>query len=201
LKKLNKSKKDILMKIGLYFGSFNPIHTGHLVIASHVANNTDVQQVWFVVSPQNPLKKASTLLNEYHRLHLVRLAVEDNERFKVNDTEFKLPKPSYTIDTIAYLKEKYPQHTFSIILGSDSIQNLEKWKNFQQLVSANRLIVYMRPQFEAKSLSGADMMLLKAPLLEISATDIRKLIKDGKSARYLVPDKVLQEIEQNGYYR
>lgn len=193
--------KNLTMKIGLYFGSFNPIHTGHLVIAAHVINSTDIQQVWFVVSPQNPLKKVTSLLNEYHRLHLVRLAVEDNQRFKVNDTEFKLPKPSYTIDTITYLKEKYPQHSFSIIMGSDSIQNLEKWKNYQQLVSTNRLIVYMRPGFDIKELPQAEMMVLKAPLLEISATDIRRLIRDGKSARYLVPDKVLAEIEQNGYYR
>ena len=189
------------MKIGLYFGSFNPIHTGHLVIASHVVNNTDIQQVWFIVSPQNPLKKTSSLLNEYHRLHLVRLAVEDNQEFRVNDTEFKLPKPSYTIDTITYLKEKYPQHAFSIILGSDSMQNLHKWKNFQQLVSTNRLIVYMRPGFDVSQPTGADIVFLKAPLLEISATDIRKLIKEGKSVRYLLPDKVLAEVEQNGYYK
>ncbi len=189
------------MKIGLYFGSFNPIHTGHLVIASHVVNNTDIQQVWFIVSPQNPLKKTATLLNEYHRLHLVRLAVEDNQDFRVNDTEFKLPRPSYTIDTITYLKEKYPQHSFSIILGSDSMQNLHKWKNFQQLLSTNRLIVYMRPGFDVEPLAGADLVFLKAPLLEISATDIRKLIKEGKSVRYLLPDKVLAEVEQNGYYK
>jgi len=189
------------MKIGLYFGSFNPIHIGHLVIASHVVDNTDVQQVWFVVSPQNPLKKAASLLNEYHRLHLVRLAVDDNQNFRVNDTEFKLPKPSYTVDTVTYLKEKYPQHQFSIILGSDSMQNLHKWKNFQQLTTTNRLIVYTRPDFEATPIPSIDMVLLEAPLLEISATEIRKLIKEGKSARYLVPDKVLTEIEQNGYYK
>ena len=189
------------MKIGLYFGSFNPIHIGHLVVASHVVDNTDVQQVWFVVSPQNPLKKAASLLNEYHRLHLVRLAVDDNQSFRVNDTEFKLPKPSYTVDTVTYLKEKYPQHQFSIILGSDSMQNLHKWKNFQQLTTTNRLIVYTRPGFEATPIPSIDMVLLEAPLLEISATEIRKLIKEGKSARYLVPDKVLTEIEQNGYYK
>jgi len=189
------------MKIGLYFGSFNPVHTGHLIIASHIVNNTDTQQIWFVVSPQNPLKKSTTLLNEYHRLHLVRLAVEDNTQFKANDTEFKLPKPSYTIDTITYLKEKYPQHDFSIIMGSDSFQNIDKWKNYQKLIGSNRIIIYLRPGFEVGSAVGGNIVLLKAPLLEISATDIRKLIKSGKSARYLLPDKVLKEIEENGYYK
>jgi nicotinate-nucleotide adenylyltransferase len=122
------------MKIGLYFGSFNPIHIGHLIVGNHVANNTDLQQVWFVVSPQNPLKPSAALLNEYHRLHLVRLAVEEEPRLKASDVEFKLPKPSYTIDTLTYLQEKYPQHEFSIIIGSDSFQNLSKWKNFELLL-------------------------------------------------------------------
>src|SRR3989339_302073 len=117
------------MKIGLYFGSFNPIHTGHLIIASHVLNETDLQQVWFVVSPQNPFKQEHSLLNEYHRLHLVQLAVEEDTRLRASDIEFKMPKPSYTIDTLVYLKEKYPQHQFTIIMGSDSFQNLPKWKN------------------------------------------------------------------------
>ena len=119
------------MKIGLYFGSFNPIHVGHLIIAAHVANNADVQQVWLVVSPQNPLKTSSVLLNEYHRLHLVRLATDGDQQVKVSDIEFKLPKPSYTIDTLVYLKEKYPQHEFSVIIGSDSFQNLPRWKNYE----------------------------------------------------------------------
>src|SRR5215813_9258125 len=112
------------MKIGLYFGSFNPVHVAHLVIANHILNETDIEKVWFVVSPQNPFKTGTTLLNEYHRLHLVRLAVQDDARMKVSDIEFGLPRPSYTIDTLAYLEEKYPQHKFSIIIGSDSFQNL-----------------------------------------------------------------------------
>ena len=114
------------MNIGLYFGSFNPIHIGHLIIGNHVANHADIQQVWFVVSPQNPLKPSGVLLNEYHRLHLVQLAVEGNSQLKAVDFEFKLPRPSYTIDTLTYLTEKYPQHQFSIIMGSDSFQNLPR---------------------------------------------------------------------------
>jgi nicotinate-nucleotide adenylyltransferase len=189
------------MKIGLYFGSFNPVHIGHLIIASHIVNNTDVEQIWFVVSPQNPLKKSSTLLNEYHRLHLVRVAIEGNSQFKASDSEFKLPKPSYTIDTITYLKEKYPQHAFSIIMGSDSFQNVNKWKNYEQLIRDNRIIIYERPGFEVSPLPNSNTLVLKAPLFEISATEIRQLIKQGKSIQYIVPDKVLEEIEQNGYYK
>ena len=189
------------MRIGLYFGSFNPIHIGHLIVASHIINNLDIEQVWFVVSPQNPLKKASSLLNEYHRLHLVHLAVKDNYRFKANDTEFKLPKPSYTVDTIAYLKEKYPQHIFSVIMGADSFQNISRWKNYTHLIEENQIIVFARPGFEVSQIEGVRMLLLEAPLLEISATAVRQMIKNGKSVRYLVPDKVLAEIEQNGYYK
>ena len=122
------------MKIGLYFGSFNPVHVAHLIIANHVLNQTDIEKLWFVVSPQNPLKAESNLLNEYHRLHLVRLATEDDNRIKASDIEFHLPKPSYTTNTLAYLAEKYPDHKFCIIMGSDSFQNLEKWKNYEVIV-------------------------------------------------------------------
>src|ERR1700761_684466 len=139
------------MKIALYFGSFNPIHIGHCIIASYVADNTDVEQVWFVVSPQNPLKISASLLNEYHRLHLVKLAVENDPRLKVSDIEFSLPRPSYTIDTLTYLSEKYPQHAFSVIMGSDSFQNIAKWKNAEQLVRQYDLIVYNRPGYMASN--------------------------------------------------
>lgn len=189
------------MKIGLYFGSFNPIHIGHLIIASYVANNTDMQQVWFVVSPQNPLKPSSVLLNEYHRLHLVHLAVEDDLRLKASDVEFKLPRPSYTIDTLTYLQEKYPQHEFSVIMGSDSFQNLPRWKNFELLVKNYPIIVYKRKEFTITDTFGANVVLLEAPMLEISATEIRDNIKSGKTIRYLVPEKVREEIEQNSYYK
>ena len=189
------------MKIGLYFGSFNPIHIGHLIVASYVANHTEMQQVWFVVSPQNPLKPSSVLLNEYHRLHLVHMAVEEDLRLKASDVEFKLPRPSYTIDTLTYLQEKYPQHKFSIIMGSDSFQNLPRWKNFEQLVKNYPFIIYKRPGFEVTGMLNATVTILHAPQLEISATEIRDNIKSGKTIRYIVPDKVREEIEQNSYYK
>ena len=189
------------MKIGLYFGSFNPIHIGHLIVASYVANHTEMQQVWFVVSPQNPLKPSSVLLNEYHRLHLVNLAVEDDLRLKASEVEFKLPRPSYTIDTLTYLQEKYPQHEFSIIMGSDSFQNLPRWKNFEQLVKNYPFIIYKRPGFDVTDTLNASVTVLHAPQLEISATEIRDNIKSGKTIRYIVPDKVREEIEQNSYYK
>ncbi len=189
------------MKVGLYFGSFNPIHTGHLIVASYVANHTDCQQVWFVVSPQNPLKPSSVLLNEYHRLHLVRLAVEDDLRLKASDVEFKLPRPSYTIDTLTYLREKYPTHEFSIVMGSDSFQNLPRWKNFDKLVRDYSFIIYQRPGFPVTDDHGANIAIMNAPLLQLSATEIRDNIRSGKSIRYLVPDAVREEIEQNHYYK
>lgn len=189
------------MRVGLYFGSFNPIHIGHLIVAGYVVNHTEMQQVWFVVSPQNPLKPSSVLLNEYHRLHLVQLAVEDDPRLRASEVEFKLPRPSYTIDTLTYLEEKYPQHEFSIIMGSDSFQNLPRWKNFEQLVKKYPFIIYKRPGFEVKETWGASVTVLQAPLLQISATEIRNNIKTGKTIRYLVPDKAREEIERNSYYK
>lgn len=189
------------MKIGLYFGSFNPIHVGHLIVASYVANHTDCQQVWFVVSPQNPLKPSAVLLNEYHRLHLVHLAVQDDPRLKAVDVEFKLPRPSYTIDTLTYLQEKYPQHEFSIVMGSDSFQNLPGWKNFDLLVKNHSFIIYKRPGFAVQDIQDAKRTVLNAPLLQLSATEIRTNIREGKSIRYLVTDAVREEIERNHYYQ
>ena len=189
------------MKIGLYFGSFNPIHVGHLIIANYVAYNSTNEQVWFIVSPQNPLKNSSTLLNEYHRLHLVRLATEDNPKLKVSDVEFKLPKPSYTIDTLTYLAEKHPQHTFSIIIGSDSFLNINKWKNADVLLRTYDFIVYPRPGFEITDTQGANIEIISAPLLDISATMIRQFIKAKKSVQYFIPENVRQEIELYNYYK
>jgi nicotinate-nucleotide adenylyltransferase len=189
------------MKIGLFFGSFNPIHHGHLMVASFIANHTDLQQVWLVVSPQNPHKTQSSLLNEYDRLHLAQLAIEDDAQIKVSDIEFKLPKPSYTIDTLTYLEEKYPQHNFFVIMGSDSFQNLPKWKNFEALVKNYQFIVYRRPGFDITEKFGADVTYLEAPMLELSATLIRNNCKDGITIRYLVPEDVRLEIERNNYFK
>jgi nicotinate-nucleotide adenylyltransferase len=189
------------MKIGLYFGSFNPVHAGHLIIASHILNETDIEKVWLVVSPQNPFKQENGLLNEYHRLHLVQLATEQDNRIKASDIEFGLPKPSYTINTLTYLAEKFPDHEFSIIMGSDSFQNLHKWKNAELIIRDYEIYVYPRPDFRAENTINARMKMIDAPLLQLSATHIRKCIAEGKSIRYMVPDIVLEEIEKGGYYK
>lgn len=189
------------MKIGLYFGSFNPIHIGHLIIGEYVYNNTDVEQVWFVLSPKNPLKTGSSLLNSYHRLHLLKIATEDNAAFQASDVEFKLPVPSYTIDTLTYLQEKYVQHDFFVIMGSDSFQNIKSWKNYELLLRDYTIIVYERPGFPVDNGGHNNIRILKgAPLLEISATQIRNQLRNGKSIRYMVPDSVFQEIINNKYY-
>ncbi len=189
------------MNIGLYFGSFNPVHVGHLIIANHILNETELEKVWFIISPQNPFKQSATLLNEYQRLHLVRLATEDDDRIKASDIEFNLPRPSYTVNTLAYLSEKYPEHTFSVIMGGDSFQNLDKWKNAEVIIKNYPIYVYNRPGVVTENHLGAKLVMLDAPQLELSATSIRKLIREGKSVRYLLPEKVLEEIEKGGYYK
>jgi nicotinate-nucleotide adenylyltransferase len=188
------------MKIGLYFGSFNPIHNGHLIIANHILNETGLNKIWFVVSPQNPLKQSTTLLHSYDRLHLVSKAIENDNRMKASDIEFHLPKPSYSATTLAYLKEKYPEHDFSIIMGSDSFQNLVKWKNYQTIIENNPLIIYKRPGFDITNNIGAQLTIMNAPLLEISATYIRELVKKSKSIKYLVPEAIEEEVQNNRFY-
>ena len=188
------------MKIGLFFGSFNPVHHGHLIIANHIAMTTDLAEVWFIVSPQNPFKKAGALLNENHRLHLIQLAIEGEKKLRVSNIEFKLPRPSYTSDTLIYLKEKYPTHVFSIIMGSDGFQNLENWKNADMIIRNYPVIIYKRPGFEITNPHNATIKITDAPLLEISSTHIRYLLKSGLSIKYLVPDIVKEEIENNSYY-
>jgi nicotinate-nucleotide adenylyltransferase len=189
------------MKTGLYFGSFNPIHSGHLIIANHILNETGLKKIWFIVSPQNPFKKNDKLLNKYDRLYLIQEAIEGDTRMKASDIEFNLPLPSYTINTLTYLKEKYPDHEFSIIMGSDSFQNFHKWKNFEIIVRDYKMIIFKRPGFEVLNKTNADIKVLDAPLLEISSTEIRDLVKRGKSIRYLVPETVREEIERNRYFR
>lgn len=188
------------MKIGLFFGSFNPIHNGHLIIANHILNETALEKVWFIISPQNPFKQTSSLLNTYDRLHLVNRAVENDNRIKGSDIEFHLPKPSYTSATLAYLKEKYPGYEFSIIIGSDSFQNLSKWKNYETIIHNYELIIYKRPGFEIINNIGARVLIMDAPLLEISATYIRELVKENKSIKYLVPESIEQEVQNNRFY-
>lgn len=189
------------MRIGLYFGSFNPIHVGHLIIASHILNECELEKIWFVVSPLNPFKDADNLLNEYDRLHLVQKGIENDLRFKASDIEFSLPKPSYTVHTLAYLQEKYPEHKFSIIMGSDGFQNLGKWKLYETIVANYTFIIYKRPGFEVDNRLNANIKIMKAPLLEISSTHIRELIKSGKSIKYLVPPLVEEEIIRSRLYK
>ncbi|HUZ58488.1 MAG TPA: nicotinate (nicotinamide) nucleotide adenylyltransferase [Hanamia sp.] len=189
------------MKIGLYFGSFNPIHNGHLIIASHIANYTLLERIWFVISPQNPLKQNASLINENHRKHLIDLAIEGEKKFRSSNIEFKLPRPSYTIDTLVHLSDKYPQHEFSIIMGSDSFTNIKKWKNYEVLLRDYDIIIYERPGFKVKSEMLTDRIkVMDAPLLQISSTHIRDMLHMKKSIRYLVPDVVKEEIERQEYY-
>ena len=191
------------MKIGLFFGSFNPIHVGHLIIANHLAEYTDLKQVWLVVSPQNPLKEKETLLNEYHRLDLVNTAIEGNNKLKSCDIEFKLPKPSYTIDTLQYLKEKHPKHQFCIIMGSDNITSFHKWKNAETILNNYPIYVYKRSGDEVFQLQKkySQVHFLDVPLLDISSSLIRKMIREKKSVRYLLPENVYEQVIQGGYYK
>lgn len=190
------------MKIGLFFGSFNPIHVGHMIIANHVANWTDMDQVWFIVSPQNPFKKSSNLARDYDRLDMVHLAIGDNLNLRASDIEFGMPRPSYTVDTLTYLKEKYPEHTFSLIMGGDNLANLHKWKNYQVILKNHKILVYKRPDYELGDLlTHNQVTVVEAPLMEISSSFIRKSLAQQKSIRYLVPDEVRKYLEENPIYR
>jgi nicotinate-nucleotide adenylyltransferase len=191
-----------MKKIGLFFGSFNPIHVGHLVIANYMVEHTDLDKVWMVVSPQNPLKPKNTLARDYDRLHLVRLAIEDNPDLQVSDIEFSLPKPSYTIDTLTYLKEKYPDKTFVLIMGGDNVATLHKWKNYEQLLLQHEIYVYKRPNTELGDFAThPKIQFFDAPLLDVSATYIRDSIRNKKSIRYLVTEKVFDYLETSKMYR
>ncbi|MBK7344987.1 MAG: nicotinate-nucleotide adenylyltransferase [Saprospiraceae bacterium] len=189
-------------RIGLFFGSFNPIHTGHLIIAQHMLEHADVDRIWFVVSPQNPLKPRKTLARDADRLHMVRLAIDDNPGFQASNIEFSLPKPSYTVDTLAYLRDQYPEHAFSLIMGGDNLASLAKWKNHEILLRDNRILVYRRPgSGETPFDDHPSVRFFEAPQLDISATFIREQIKEGKSIRYLVPDAVFEFLDGGSLYK
>jgi len=190
------------MKIGLFFGSFNPIHVGHLIIANFMATHTDLSEVWMVVTPQNPLKKKSTLARDHDRLHLVRLATDDNPIIKASNIEFDLPKPSYTIDTLTYLSEAHPKKKFVLIMGGDNLGTLHKWKNYEQILKYYEVYVYQRPNYDlGKLATHSSVSIFEAPLMQISASYIRKCIKVGKSIQYLVPEKVFEYLSTSNLYR
>ncbi len=190
------------MKVGLFFGSFNPIHTGHMIVANLVKETTAVKEVWFVVSPQNPFKKNNNLLHEFDRLDLVQAAISDDYNFRVCDVEFGMPKPSYTIDTLAYLEEKNPEKQFKLIIGEDNLVSFKKWKNFQEILNQFGLIVYPRPNTPPSELvNDANVELIEAPKIDISATLIRKLVKNEKSIKYLVPQAVEDRIKTKGFFK
>ncbi|MCQ6959885.1 nicotinate (nicotinamide) nucleotide adenylyltransferase [Mucilaginibacter aquariorum] len=190
------------MKIGLLFGSFNPIHIGHLIIANYMANYTTLDKVWLVVSPQNPLKKYGDLINTYDRLEMAKLATDNSTNIAVSDVELKLPQPSYTIDTLTHLKEKYSEHEFALIMGSDNLVTLHKWKNYKLILRDYQIFVYPRPGYEnAEFASHPSVTITMTPLMELSATFIRKSIAEKKNVQYFVPDPVLKFIESKSLYR
>lgn len=189
------------MKIGLFFGSFNPVHVGHLIIANTVAQCDGVGQVWFVVSPHNPFKKKASLLHEFDRLDMVRLATSDNPALGVTDIEFRMPKPSYTVDTLAYLSDKYPQHAFRVVMGEDNLTHFHKWKNHERILEDFGLYVYPRPGAQPNGFARhAHVSYVQAPQVDISATFIREALQEGRSIRYLVPDEVEEFIRRKGFY-
>jgi len=189
-------------KIGLFFGSFNPVHIGHLIIANFMATQSDLKEVWLVVSPQNPLKKKSTLANDYDRLNLVRLAIDDNPKLRASDVEFSLPKPSYTIDTLTHLRDKYSDKQFVLIMGGDNLATLHKWKNYELLLSDYEIYVYQRPSYDLGELAAhSNVKIFEAPLMQISASYLRKCLKAGKSVEYLVSEAVFEELERSGLYK
>jgi nicotinate-nucleotide adenylyltransferase len=190
------------MKIGLFFGSFNPVHIGHLIIANYMATQTDLDKVWLVVSPQNPLKHKKALARDFDRLHLVRLGIGDNPLLEVSNIEFNLPKPSYTVDTLAYLREKYPDHTFCPIMGGDNLATLHLWKNYETLLANYDIYIYNRPESDLSAYSEHPRVhIFQAPMLNLSATYIRECIRTGKSVRYLVPEAVFEYLENSNLYR
>lgn len=204
------------MKVGLYFGTFNPIHIGHLVISNYMAEYTDLDQVWLVVSPQNPLKKKKSLLADYHRLALVKVAIDDNDKLRASDIEFKMPLPSYTADTLAYLKQQHPNIDFSIIMGEDNLRTFHKWKNFERILEQHQVYVYprvltMQEEQEVQEMGSLPDNELSnhpkiifcedAPVMKVSASFIRQAIKDGKDVRYLLTDPVHQYVDEMNFYK
>ena len=191
------------MHIGLYFGSFNPIHIGHLIIANHIAEHSDLDEIWFVVTPHNPFKKKSSLLDNYERLEMVRLATEDYSKLRPSAIEFKLPQPNYTVHTLAHLQEKYPKHDFALIMGEDNLKSFHKWKNYELILEHHHIYVYPRisnqapaTQFDAHN----KIHPVDAPVMQLSSTHIRQAIKEGKNIKPMLSEAVWSYIDDMNFY-
>ena len=198
-----------MKKIGLFFGSFNPIHIGHLILANYILEHSDMQELWFVVSPQNPFKEKKSLLNDHNRLDMVQLAIKNYQKMRASNVEFSLPTPSYTIDTLTYLQEKHPDYSFPLIMGQDNLGSLHKWKNYDLLLQTYQVIVYPRIFGEDIS-SSPNVTQLKnhhnihkidAPIIELSATEIRDMIKSGKNVRPMLPPEVFEYLDGSSFYK
>lgn len=192
------------MKIGLFFGSFNPIHVGHLIIANHLVENSDLDEVWMIVTPHNPHKKKQSLLDDHHRYQLVLEATEDYPKIKPSNIEFGLPQPNYTINTLLYLGEKYPEHHFNLIMGRDNLNSFKKWKNYDKILAYHDLYVYPRVTASTtipKLIDHKRVHLIDAPIVEISSTAIRKAIKEGKNVRPLMPHRAWSYLDEMNFYK
>ena len=190
------------MKVGLFFGSFNPVHVGHMVIANYMLEFTDLDQIWFIVSPHNPLKEKKSLLDAHHRLQLVQEAIGDNNKMKASNIEFELPQPSYTINTLSYLVEQHPQKEFVLMVGSDNLKNFHKWKNYEQILEQYELYVYPRSSSETgEFITHPAIKMVPAPLMEISSSFIRAAIKNKKDVRYMMPEGVSKYITEMNFYK
>jgi len=190
--------------VGLYFGTFNPIHIGHLIIANHMVENSDLDEIWMVVTPHNPFKKKSTLLNNHHRLEMVYRATEDYDKISPSDIEFKLPQPNYTVHTLAHISEKFPTHQFSLIMGEDNLKSLHKWKNYETILEHHNIYVYPRiseGKVETQFDNHPKIHKVAAPIIEISSTMIRNAIKDKKNSRPLLTDAVWKYVDEMNFYR
>ena len=194
-----------MKKIGLFFGSFNPIHIGHLILANYILENSDMEELWFVVSPQNPFKDKKSLLKDHNRLDMVQAALKNYPKMRASNIEFSLPKPSYTIDPLTYLHEKFPGYTFALIMGEDNLGGLHKWKNAKNLIENHQIIVYPRLYEGAKNeldlVNHENISLVQAPVIELSATEIRNMIKEGKNVRPMLPPEVFDYIDGSSFYR
>lgn len=198
-----------MKKIGLFFGSFNPIHIGHLILANYILENSDMDELWFVVSPQNPFKEKKSLLKDHNRLDMVEIAIRNYPKMRASNVEFSLPTPSYTVDTLTYLNEKYPDYSFCLIMGEDNLKSLHKWKNYEILLKNHHIIVYPRvskndaPNSETVSelKNHENISLIDAPIIELSATEIRNMIKDNKNVRPMLPPEVFEYLDGSNFYR